>query len=73
MEPRSRITTPAELDALPLATIVMTYDGLAWQANSELDGKKHWTNTLDGHEYATPSKDMEFYDGITVLHTPTDR
>lgn len=72
MGPRTSITTPLQLDALPLATIVVTDDGLAWQANSERDGKKHWTNTQDGHEFPTPSTDMEFYDGITVLHTPTD-
>lgn len=50
--------TAGELDALWLGSIVLTYDGLAWQSNAARNGTSFWSNTEDGDEEARSSAQL---------------
>lgn len=64
------IASPAVLDAFPLETIGVTYDGLAWQATSSRDGVLDWTNAQDGYEFPRTSAQLLTLGPFRVVHTP---
>lgn len=46
--PRTIVRFANELDELGLSAVVLTYDHLAWQAGSSIDGFLYWNNVIDG-------------------------
>jgi hypothetical protein len=73
------MTTPAprtvhtahELDGLWIGSVGLTYDNLAWQANSTIDGGLLWTATILGQTREVTSEELISVNQgypITVIH-----
>ena len=55
------VRTAADADALNalwLASVVLTYDGLAWQSHSSVSGIADWANTENGYSKALTSPEL---------------
>lgn len=65
--PTREITDPAELDALPVGSIVMDSDGDAWQRTPE-----RWRCPLAGAPSLPTGGLLANFGFVTLLHTPTE-
>ena len=68
--PPRTLTTAHQMDELWIGSIVLTFDGLAWQANTSVRGGLRWSSSQSGGVEVTSAELLSVNQGfpVTVLH-----